>query len=57
MTDRPVEEKPVSEQLVEGSEHSLGEKVPGGPFAMVGLSYLLILILVSVVIITVLYLF
>ena len=55
MTERPTEDKSLGEQLTEGSDLPLGEKVPGGPFALVGLSYLVILIIVSVVIILTLY--
>ena len=51
------EEKPIAEQLTEGSEKPLGEKVPGGPFALVALSYLVVLLIVAVVIILVLYSF
>ena len=57
MTERPTEDKSLGEQLTEGSDVPLGKKVPGGPFALVGLSYLVILLIVSIVIILTLYSF
>ena len=55
MTERPSEDKSIGEQLTEGSDLPLGKKVPGGPFALVGLSYLVVLLFVSVVMILVMY--
>ena len=56
-SDRPAEDKSLGEQLVQGSDHSMGKKVPGGPFATVALSYLIILIIVSFAIAMVVYMF
>ncbi|MGB7327316.1 MAG: hypothetical protein WBD31_20740 [Rubripirellula sp.] len=39
-------EKPMTEEIKEAvneNEHSIGEKVPGAPFAIVALSYVAIL--------------
>ena len=44
MSQRVEEDKSLTEQLTEGSEHSLGKKIPGGPFVVVGLSYMVVLI-------------
>ena len=54
---KTTEEKSIPDQLTEGSEKPLDEKLPGGPFALVGLSYLVVLLIVAVVIILVLYSF
>lgn len=55
--EKPTETKSIPEQLTEGSDHSLDKKLPGGPFALVGLSYLVILLVVAAVMILVMYSF
>lgn len=55
--DTAKKKNPVTTELVRGSDRSVGESVPGSPFAIVSLSYLVILFLFSAAVIAAAYLF
>lgn len=56
MPAEATEERSIPKQLTQGSEKSIGEKAPGAPFMLVGLSFLTILILGCVAMVAFMYL-